>query len=287
MRRQWTHWYGSLQTTAIDNWCQRLPQVDFCPTLDDRDRRLIDIWEPRTEDDRNRLQSARRAEVAAVAYYRKIRSAVTDVSIDQVSSPDGGDWRNHDLTVDHRPLDVKNTRRSPGGERLGEFLWKQKQRVTGTAAEDVWIVGVVSDRDKPHRSMVLGEAGRESFGDIGEIAQDMVELFGIKIEGTEELANGEHFWREKAPGWFLEYPKAHYGTDPWVWLPRCIEVATQFDSPIHTWFVPLVASWRGTPLPLAGWQRPGASQGPVSPSWAKWPRVVAQGLSLGHSVLAR
>ena len=255
LRGQWADWYRSLQTTVIGDLRQRLPQVDFHPTLDDRDNRLIDIWEHQAEDDRNRLQSARRAEVTAVAYYRYFGSTVTDVSIGQVSNPDGGDWRSHDLTVDHKPLDVKNTRRSPARERLGEFIWKQKQRGNGKAAEDVWIVGVVSDRDEPHCSTVLGEASIESFGDIREIAEDMFELFGIEIQGTQELTNRGRFW-EKTPGWFFEYPNAHYGTDPWAWLPRCIEVATQFESPIQAWLVPLVASWRGTPLPLTDGSAP-------------------------------
>ena len=259
LRDQWRQWYGSLRpnlirslahpldrqvATAKPQW-PRLPGVDFHPTLNDGDHDLIRIWNPRHGDDRNRLESARRAERAAVEYYRRLGSAVADVSIQQVSRPDGGDWRTHDLTVDDRPLDVKNMRRSTVRERLGELLWRQKCRHVGRSVEDVGIVGVVSDRDAPHRSTVLGEARRASFDDVRTLAEDMHRLFGIEIKGTRHLSNKRHFGDEKVPGWFFQYPPSHYGAAPWAWLPQCIALARKYDEPVHDWLVPLAASWQG------------------------------------------
>lgn len=265
LRDQWRQWYGSLRpnlvrglahpldrrtATAKPQW-PRLPGVHFNPTLNDGDHNLIRIWNPRPGDDRNRLESARRAEKAAVEYYRRLGSAVADVSIHQVSRPDGGDWRTHDLTVEDRPLDVKNMRRSPAGGRLGELRWRQKRRHTSRSVEDVGIVGVASDRDAPHRSTVLGEAGRASFHDIRTLAEDMHRLFGISIGGAQDLSTQRHFPNEKVPGWFLQYPPSHYGTDPWAWLPRCIALAKEYDAPVQDWLVPLAASWHGRTPPEA------------------------------------
>ena len=77
-----------MPATVVARLQAATPQVNYRCTLDSDDLRLASHW-PRDqrksfEDEGNRLQSARHAEKAAMAYYRNLGHRVEDVSIQEL-----------------------------------------------------------------------------------------------------------------------------------------------------------------------------------------------------------
>lgn len=155
----------------------------------------------------SRLLSARFAERAAAAYYVALGYKVTDISITQI---DGGDdrWKDFDLLVGDRPVDVKNARRSfSSPEFYVEHCVPRFKQARGSDAE-VSIVGVLSDYHMAEKIMgdettyqILGEV---RVSDIRRLYVWMRKRFGL-------LLNFDGLWKAGyQPGWVFEYPKEHY-----------------------------------------------------------------------------
>ena len=212
---------------------QATPDIRFRCGLDPFDRHLVSGW-PVTrsvgiEDETPRLEWARRAEKAALAYYRALGQEVEDVSIQQIDTG-SLDWTTLDLRADGRPLDVKNVRCSRE-DRFAEHRWKQKRH--GTV--DVAIVGVVSMLESSD-SIVAGELE----------ARD-VDRFRSSIETFEwgpRISTGKRNWFTFAPGWLLEYPAAHYDSMPdWGDVTRrWMGVSADLKVDVPPWIFGLAAS---------------------------------------------
>lgn len=154
------------------------------------------------------LLSARCAELIMQSYYSKLVSVVVDVSIQQLKES-SDDWKDYDLLVGDRPVDVKNARKSLHGQ--GNFVEHcvprfKEQRGTG---EDVAIAGVLSEyindpnkyRLGPTSATVLGEV---NVVDVRRLFKWAKERFGAKLD-LKMIWNPSYL-----PGWLFEYPDAHY-----------------------------------------------------------------------------
>jgi hypothetical protein len=159
------------------------------------------------DSEASRLLSARAAELAAADYYTGLGHAVTDVSITQLENMDDS-WKDFDLVVDGRLVDVKNARRSfSSPERYVEHCvprFKQsrasKAEVSIAAVLSPYLaVGQIARSDIDY--LMLGEV---RVSDIRRIYVWMRNRFGhvLKLDGV---------WKPNyQPGWVFEYPPEHY-----------------------------------------------------------------------------
>jgi hypothetical protein len=75
--------------------------LDIYSNLNETDRTLINHWMPNpeiaNEHDKARLLSARAAEKAVRNSYTYLDHQVYDIAVTQLETPQGGDWKTHDL----------------------------------------------------------------------------------------------------------------------------------------------------------------------------------------------
>lgn len=213
------------------------PRVCFRCELDVTDQRLVSDWrrDPKRtlDEETNRLESARRAEKASLAYYSSLGYPVEDVSIQQLREGALEDWKTHDIRADDRPLDVKNVRCSRP-DRFGEHHWKEhKQHRT----REVPIVGVVSMEDgDPGVSMITGELEHSDLARFGDQVSSYLRDQKISAEFGD--------WSTFVPGWLFEYPKRHYASMP-DWddvLRRWLKICDGFNVEVAPWIPALAAS---------------------------------------------
>jgi hypothetical protein len=181
------------------------------------------------------LLSARTAELAAADYYTCLGHTVEDISITQLGNTNG-QWKDCDLLIDGRPIDVKNARRSfSNPERYVEHCIPRFKQARGTNAE-VSITGVLSHYQSVGRiahfgtdHLILGEV---RVSDIRRIYAWMRRRFGdlLKLDGA---------WRpEYHPGWMFEYPPNHY-PDRVAGIRRIGDVLRQFaPAGVGATFIP-------------------------------------------------
>ena len=167
------------------------------------DHRLVARWLGdlfhSNNKERQRLEVARHAEKAALAYYRGLGHVVEDVSI-QEREGTHWDWTNFDLRADGRPLDVKNVRCS-GEDRFAEHYWKKQKR---DGSLDIPIIGVVTMEDTGC-SIVTGELLPRDLTRF----RDLINTYGRGPQVSAEPRD----WSTFVPGWLLEYPSGHYEPD--------------------------------------------------------------------------
>jgi len=155
----------------------------------------------------NRLGSARHADISAILYYQALGFQVEDVSIGQLSSPDGR-WRDFDLLVNGMPMDVKNARRSFSNPDTYVEHTIPRFKVDRESGLNVNIVGVLSDYihnenidTYPLTCLVLGQV---NVGNIRELYLWMQSRFG-------DFLDLKGMWNPKFhAGWVFEYPIEHY-----------------------------------------------------------------------------
>lgn len=185
------------------------------------------------EHDANRLISARLAERAATEYYKTIGLSVEDISITQLNK-NNDQWRDFDILVDGKPIDVKNARKSYTSPNsyvqhcIPQFKKFRKTEViiVGTLSEYVSFYKKINSPpfwpdnfDEPFNSpsfppddfdeqinnppycTVLGEV---SISKIRKIYKWSCSRFG-------EILGLKGIWKpEFQPGWAFEYPPEHY-----------------------------------------------------------------------------
>lgn len=222
------------------------PNVEFRGELGDDDLRLVSRW-PRspgktTDGEMKRLGSARLGEKAAISYYGGLGRQVEDVSIQDLETEERQDWVTHDLRVDGRPLDVKNSR-CVRDDRFTEHYWKSPKywkSPTQTEGEEMPIVGVVAVEESDV-SMVLGELRRSELEHFAREVAGHAEGPRIGIE----VRRDDWF----VPGWLLEYPDRHYERMP-DWndvLRRWLQVSEALDAQEPPWILALASSRTGSP----------------------------------------
>lgn len=155
----------------------------------------------------NRLLSARVAELAAADYYVALGHQVIDISITQIDGSDDR-WKDFDLLVDDRPVDVKNARRSfSSPESYVEHCVPRFKQSRDSGAE-VSIVGVLSDYHTAEKIM----GSETSCQVLGEVrVSDIRQLYVWMRKRFGHLLNLDGLWKAGyQPGWIFEYPKEHY-----------------------------------------------------------------------------
>lgn len=115
------------------------------PKPDSKDWALIRAWtsgRPAADSETGRMLSARLAEKAVMSFFEDKGTAVTDVSIGQLS-PNEFNWKLYDLEASGMHIDVKNARRSKRNPRryVSHCVPQFKQARDSTA---VHVAGVLS-----------------------------------------------------------------------------------------------------------------------------------------------
>ena len=213
------------------------PRVCFGCELDAADQRLVSDWrrdpKRKLDEETSRLESARRAEKASLAYYSSLGYQVEDVSIQQLREGALEHWKTHDIRADDQPLDVKNVR-CPRPDRFGEYHWKEHKQ-HGT--REVSIVGVVSMEDgDPGVSTITGELEHSDLA----FFRDQVSSYPRDQKISAEFGD----WSTFVPGWLFEYPKRHYASMP-DWddvLRRWLKICDGLNVEVAPWILALAAS---------------------------------------------
>jgi hypothetical protein len=177
-----------------------LPAPVDAPPLDGDDLRLALCWAGQPEwrerppsaraaaqryrdnYELGRMLSARAGEKAAEAFYAARGLTVRNVSLDQLDGRADA-WKTHDLTVDGRPVDVKNSRRSFSSPDT--FVEHCVPRFKATRASgDVTLCAVLS----PWRSvtsLLLADEASGPWGD-GPVEREAVTFVGELTRGRME-----------------------------------------------------------------------------------------------------
>lgn len=200
--------------------------------LDKADRDLIDCWEERQTNESDteralRLEAARLAEKAALAYYGEVDpSAVAkDASIGQLS--DGSDWMLADIWLrfaDGRTevVDVKNVRVNASRSTFSEVYWERAK--PNNRGGQVPIAGVatrLTRHETPEQFVLLGELSSDDIKQFGEkvhaMNKDDEESIGVAFHAAD--------WsrlKPRVPYWMLEYRPAHYRqSTEWGQVAEC------------------------------------------------------------------
>jgi len=154
-----------------------------------------------------RLLSARAAEVAVAEYYISLGQEVTDISIRQLD--DGDDqWKDLDLFVGGRPIDVKNARKSFSSPESYVEHCVPRFKTDRKSNAQISIAGVLSDFSS-ERDILSGLSSCQILGEtnvsvIRKLWSWMHTRFGKKF-------NVDGIWRQGfVPGWSFEYPETQY-----------------------------------------------------------------------------
>lgn len=157
--------------------------------------------------DANRLLSARIAEHAAAAFYLSLGHEVIDVSIGQIGNTDD-QWKDFDLLVRGRPLDVKNSRRSFSSHDSYVEHCVPKFKLSRASGTEVSITGVLSEYTTVER---LAESN-SSCRILGEVAASEIRrLYVWARRRFGRILNIDGIWEPNyQPGWIFEYPPEYY-----------------------------------------------------------------------------
>jgi hypothetical protein len=178
-----------------------------------------------------RLLSARAAERIVATYFRDLGKDVQDMSLQQLSGRTN-DWKYFDLQVADRYIDVKNSRKSPGGsEHYVEHCVPHFKR-NRADRKDVAIFGVVSPYltdpskyfDGTFEAIVLGEVNVQ---DVRQLFRWARSRFGHSLDLAGIWGSGY------LPGWIFEYPSEHYPgrSDAIASLPTWVSQMLQAGTP--------------------------------------------------------
>lgn len=189
--------------------------------LTEEDHTLAGLW---AEGERDRegyglakMLSARAAEKIAKRFYENLGHAdVRDVSITQLNTRQG-DWVTHDLEVDGRPVDVKNSRNPSGRARYSEHAISRFKRnrngrhvtITGVHSPYLRIGPLTGEEPLPgpfNMVRVLGETTRPKLDALrAQFTSEMLHDLGVdRGRGREEYL----------PPWVFNYPEEFYAEEP-------------------------------------------------------------------------
>ncbi len=152
-----------------------------------------------------RLLSARIAEHAAESYYCSLGHKVEDVSITQIRKVDSR-WKDFDLLVDDKPVDVKNARRSFSNP--DSYVQHCVPAFKTSRGVEVAIVGILSDYTMVDELIKTAS----SCLILGEVSVTRIRrLYVWARERFGAILNLDGIWKpDYQPGWVFDYPAAHY-----------------------------------------------------------------------------
>ena len=208
------------------------PKVNACfplPKLNEDDIQLVEKWYPSQEKldgrslidvinddpkdwDSGRLLSARSAEKIAICFYRHYGKKVKDISITQLNENNNSDWRDYDLNVDGRPIDVKNSRKSQNSEdryteycipKFKEDRTSQKVIVSGVFSPYLWPFELLGEPKEYHQDREIRFLGETTL----EKQQKLKDEFnGDLVYFSEPRSSDKYF----LPPWVFDYPEYVY-----------------------------------------------------------------------------
>lgn len=197
----------------------RMSAGELLSALDERDRRLAELWTPRLDGESSnermeavhaQMLTARAAENCARAYFQELGLSVEDIASEQLSAG-GNDWQTMDLRINGRyGLDVKNLRRTIHGG-MQSSRWKVKAFKADSAGTKVTLCGVSS----PHTRLSNGKLtcndgehmrllGVTSANEINSLARRFGTIFALRTNAVSKLI--------ELPAWAWDYPHAQYQT---------------------------------------------------------------------------
>lgn len=189
--------------------------------LTEEDRILAGQWAQSERDKEGyglaKMLSARAAEKIAKRFYENLGHAdVRDVSITQLNQLEK-DWVTHDLEVDGRPVDVKNSRNPSGRARYSEHAisgfkqnrYGQHVTITGVYSPYLRIEPLTEQEALPvsfDMVQVLGETTRPELDALrAGFTSEMLHDLGVdRGRGQEEYL----------PPWVFNYPDKFYAEEP-------------------------------------------------------------------------
>lgn len=180
------------------------------PFRDDASSQLIDEW---TRDTRGNwdfrvraMESARRAELVALAIYREIYGAAEDLSRLQVADPRDTRWKLADIAAGGRSIDVKNARRSfSSPNSYSEHCVKRFKvdRIDRQVAISGFLSPYIADREgqSPEPVLWLGEMTSKTIDTLrAHFKSDYLQL---------DFSGGDG---ARLPPWLFDYPSECYVT---------------------------------------------------------------------------
>lgn len=159
--------------------------------------------------DANRLASARHAEIASAIYYTELGMTVVDVSIQQLDKANSR-WKDFDLLVNGKPIDVKNSRRSFSSPKSYSQHTVPRFKQERNTRDEVALSGVLSgyvsyNADeafiKQTKCLILGEV---KLSEIKKLLAWVNRRFKSILD-INSLLNTKFM-----PGWIFEFPDEHY-----------------------------------------------------------------------------
>ena len=208
------------------------PRVDAhfpLPKLNEDDIQLVEKWYPSQEKldgrslidvinddpkgwDSGRLLSARSAEKIAICFYRHYGKKVKDISITQLDENNNSDWRDYDLNVDGRPIDVKNSRKSQNSEnryteycipKFKEDRTSQKVIISGVFSPYLWPSALLGEPKEYHQDREIRFLGETTLEKQEALKN---EFNGDLVYFSEPRSSGKYL----LPPWIFDYPKYIY-----------------------------------------------------------------------------
>jgi hypothetical protein len=192
-------WQGAKK---VNDWANRSPVEP-----DENDRALARNWANSYGDGSyyiGAMESARCAELVALALYRELLGPTEDLSILQFLSPSDSRWHTADIAAGGRLIDVKNARRSFSSRNAySEHTVKRfkKDRISG----DVVISGFLSEYLVDRRS-----SQAEHVVWLGETTLGMVERLRRDFESDYLTIDLSRDRLTLIPPWLFEYPPECY-----------------------------------------------------------------------------
>lgn len=154
-----------------------------------------------------RLLSARIAEHAAAEFYEALGHEVIDVSIGQIGNSDD-QWKDFDLLVNGRPVDVKNSRRSFSSPDSYVEHCVPTFKLSRACSTEVAVIGVLSEYS-PFESLAESTSSCRILGEVTESEIDRLNVWTRRR--FDHILNIDGIWKPKyQPGWIFEYPSEHY-----------------------------------------------------------------------------
>lgn len=154
-----------------------------------------------------RLLSARIAEHAAAEFYEALGHEVIDVSIGQIGNSDD-QWKDFDLLVNGRPIDVKNSRRSFSSHDSYVEHCVPTFKLSRACGTEVAVTGVLSEYS-PFENLAESTSSCRILGEVTESEIGRLKVWARRR--FDHILSIDGIWKPKyQPGWIFEYPPEHY-----------------------------------------------------------------------------
>jgi hypothetical protein len=260
-KQLWSKITGQLMVLCNDNISHNT--LIYPGALREEDIALSNKWLGDSGDSMDsstkRMLSARMAENALAQYWINQGEVIEDVSLQQLSHPESGDWKGFDFLVGGNPFDVKNARRSQQNPKayVSHCVPSFKKNRSGKV---VHIAGALSDWNSEER--ILAGISRVRF--LGTVSESRInDLRGM-------LEQSHIFFTVKSihspaflPLWIFDYHEKDYSDSRAIALAEIKQLLKSPDLKFvqqNSSLVPVLLAADTTDIsafmpPLASWQK--------------------------------